>query len=154
MSRRRRIKRDLASIPKKGIAGLRFDGLPASATNIDAAMPSTSQQAEASRTELNLIGPRMTSNELTLTPDPRQNDPGESSPDFLLRHEYRTIEEDEVSDEDYTGLEAEAVCPDASVNFDGSEVTNSDIAVNSGDNTETDYVDLETQLSNLCLHST
>ena len=144
MSRRRRIKRDLASIPKKGVAGLRLGGLPPTATSGDAAVPSTSQQFEENGTESGIIEPRRTSNNSNDSLESLQNDLDESN-NFLLRHHHGNVEND--SDDDNTGLASGINTVDErDINCDDSEVNSA--AYTSGDDNETD---LETQLSELLL---
>ena len=142
MSRRRRIKRDLASIPKKGIAGLRFDGLPNTTSSGDGTEPSTSQQLTHERTDPNVSGPR-TLNEFSHLPDLAQNGVSEVL-SCSLTNEHRNVDKED-SDEDNNGFEEE------SESADERELNCDEIEMNNSDNSQPNSEDLKTQIACLSL---
>lgn len=146
MARRRRIKRDLASIPKKGIAGLRLDGSQTTPPDSgdDVTLPSTSQEPSSVRLERFESQTVRTPNEgtdVTLVQDSGQNVHGEPigssyHPSDISRHARAAVE----SIEEHTDENGE----DSSENREPSHESGSGIVDNSAS-------DLESQMRDLCL---
>lgn len=136
LSRRRRIKRDLASIPKKGIAGLRLEG--AQNMGDETGVPPSSEQPGTSRLE---------SDETSEDPSNTTWQSDREGTDLFLRNDYRNAEEGNDSDENQTTSERDE-------NSLGLLELNGDTSVVDlcDDSSENEEGDLETQLQGLRLH--
>ncbi|KAE8750356.1 hypothetical protein FOCC_FOCC002916 [Frankliniella occidentalis] len=130
MSRRRRIKRDLASIPKKGVAGLRLEGGTTTDNAEVAAVPSTSQLPQRRESDL--------TQSLEMYNEQRQHAVD------LPSSSYRNVEELDYSEEVDSG----------EIHQDSLEERQiqEQIEQNSGDDSDSEQTELASQLNDLWLN--
>ncbi|XP_034238232.1 E3 ubiquitin-protein ligase RNF146 isoform X2 [Thrips palmi] len=142
LSRRRRIKRDLASIPKKGIAGLRLEGAPSSGD--EPSPPSPSGEPGTSRLESDENW-----SETNTEPSSNTWQSDREGADLVLRDSqlHRVAEAEDDSDENHSATESDENSPRRQ---DLNDDTNVD--VHDDDDSDSNQGDLEAQLQNLRLH--